>query len=166
MWDHGDETTLKPRRCPMPQPMLCLDEGVRHGAERLCPQCSKLHSQDVVTVLLGLMECDGRRTLSGRLSQVGEALSRREATPGGSRTGTPERAAAQTSRLPQTALGDRVGAWARATRRPVANGSWARAWYKDALSCWIADVPWLRSSPDKRRSAKPKRERFRGRSNG
>jgi DDE superfamily endonuclease len=59
----------------MPQPILCLDEEVCHFAERFGSLFSKPHYQYFVTVLLGLMECEGRRTLSGLLREVGQAPS-------------------------------------------------------------------------------------------
>lgn len=59
----------------MPQPIICLDEEVRHFAERFRSVFSKPQYQYFVTVLLGLMECDGRRTLSGVLSKVGQPPS-------------------------------------------------------------------------------------------
>ncbi len=35
MWyQTGEYKNLKPRRCPMPQPIICLDEEVRHFGER------------------------------------------------------------------------------------------------------------------------------------
>jgi hypothetical protein len=49
-----------------------LDEEVCHFAERFRSVFSKPHYQYFVTVLLGLMECEGKRTLSGVLSQVGQ----------------------------------------------------------------------------------------------
>jgi hypothetical protein len=61
--------------CPMPQPILCLDEEVYHFAKRFDALFSKLQYQYLVTVLLGLMECDGKRTLSGLLHEVSQALS-------------------------------------------------------------------------------------------
>ena len=48
---------------------------VRHFAERFRPLYSKPEYQYFVTVLLGLMECDGRRTLSGMLREVGQSPS-------------------------------------------------------------------------------------------
>ena len=59
----------------MPQPIICLDEEVRHFAERYRSLFTKPQYQYFVTVLLGLMECDGRRTLSGLLSKVGQPTS-------------------------------------------------------------------------------------------
>jgi DDE superfamily endonuclease len=55
----------------MPQPIICLDEEVCHFAERFGSLFSKPQYQYFVTVLLGLMECDGKRTLSGLLHEVG-----------------------------------------------------------------------------------------------
>jgi hypothetical protein len=70
VWYHtGNEKSLKPRRCPMPQPILCLDADVRQCAERFRSAFSKPHYEYVVTVLLGLLECEGRRTLSGIMSK-------------------------------------------------------------------------------------------------
>ena len=119
----------------MPQPIICLDEEVRHFAERFRSLFSKPQYQYFVTVLLGLMECEGRRTLSGVLREVGqssqsewaesvsrgspvvarsgggqlaEALSHRDAAAGCSRTGTAVTAATQASRPSQTAPRDRV----------------------------------------------------------
>ena len=59
----------------MPQPILCLDEEAYHFAKRFDALFSKPQYQYLVTVLLGLMECDGKRTLSGLLHEVGQALS-------------------------------------------------------------------------------------------
>jgi hypothetical protein len=49
----------------MPQPIICLDEEARHFAERFRSLFSKPQYQYFVTVLLGLMECEGRHTLVG-----------------------------------------------------------------------------------------------------
>src|SRR5260370_1142655 len=65
----------RPRRSQMPQPILCLDEEVSHFAKRFDVLFSRPQYQYLVTVLLGLMECDGKRTLSGLLHEVGQALS-------------------------------------------------------------------------------------------
>jgi hypothetical protein len=46
----------------MPHPLICLDEEVRHFAERFRSVFSKPQYQYFVTVLLGLMECEGKRT--------------------------------------------------------------------------------------------------------
>jgi hypothetical protein len=59
----------------MPQPILCLDEEVRQFVERFRSVFSKPQYQYFVTVLLGLLECNGRRTLSGVLSKVGQPPS-------------------------------------------------------------------------------------------
>jgi len=69
------KSRYRPRRCPMPQPILCLDEEVYHFAKRFDALFSRPQYQYLVTVLLGLMECDGKRTLSGLLHEVGQALS-------------------------------------------------------------------------------------------
>jgi hypothetical protein len=55
--------------------MLCLEKDVCHDAKRFGAVFSKPHSQSVVTVLLGLMECNGMRTLSGLRHEGGQALS-------------------------------------------------------------------------------------------
>ena len=44
----------------MPQPIICLDEEVCHFAERFRSVFSKPQYQYFVTVLLGLLECDGK----------------------------------------------------------------------------------------------------------
>src|SRR5437867_4829067 len=76
MWyEEGEETSQRPRRCPMPVPIRCLDESLRSFAERFREQFSKPQYQYFVTVLLGLMECEGRRTLSGLLREGGEHAS-------------------------------------------------------------------------------------------
>ena len=54
----------------MPVPIICLDDQVRHFAQRFRQGLSKPQYQYFVTVLLGLMECEGRRTLSGLVRQV------------------------------------------------------------------------------------------------
>jgi hypothetical protein len=56
----------------MPVPIICLDDELRHFAERFGVLFSKPQYQYFVTVLLGLMLCEGRRTLSGLLREVGE----------------------------------------------------------------------------------------------
>ncbi len=57
----------------MPVPIIGLDEEVRHFAERGRKGFSKPQYQYFVTVLLGLMLCEGRRTLSGLLEQIAES---------------------------------------------------------------------------------------------
>jgi hypothetical protein len=59
----------------MPVPIICLDENVCHFAERFRQLLSKPQYQYFVIVLLGLMECEGGRTLSGLLRQIGAGPS-------------------------------------------------------------------------------------------
>ena len=59
----------------MPVPILCLDEDVRYFAERFREGFSKPQYQHFVTVLLGLMLCEGTRTLSGLLQQIADSPS-------------------------------------------------------------------------------------------
>ena len=59
----------------MPQPIICLDEEVCHFAERFGSLFSKPQYQYFVIVLLGLIECEGRRTLSAVLREVGQSPS-------------------------------------------------------------------------------------------
>ncbi len=119
----------------MPVPIICLDEQVRHFAERFRQGLSKPQYQYFVTVLLGLMECEGRRTLRGLVRQVAagpslaglsrflseapweaaglaesplETLSGRDATVRGSRPATTTPRASQAPRPSQTARRDRV----------------------------------------------------------
>jgi len=54
----------------MPVPIICLDEDVRHFAQRFQNLMSKPQYQYFVTVLLGLMLCEGARTLTGLLRQI------------------------------------------------------------------------------------------------
>ena len=54
----------------MPVPIICLDKEVRHFAQRFQKLFTKPQYQYLVTVLLGLMECEGGRTLSGLLRQI------------------------------------------------------------------------------------------------
>jgi DDE superfamily endonuclease len=56
----------------MPVPMVCLDEEVRHFAERFEGLFTKPQYQYFVTVLLGLMQCEGRRTLWGVVREVAD----------------------------------------------------------------------------------------------
>jgi len=76
MWYQGEkEPLLKPRRCPMPIPIICLDEQLRQFAERFRQELSKPQYQYLVIVLLGLLLCEGRRTLRGLLRQVVDGAS-------------------------------------------------------------------------------------------
>jgi hypothetical protein len=59
----------------MPVPIICLDEEVRYFAQRFQKLFSKPQYQYLVTVLLGLMECEGRRTLSDLVRQIGAGPS-------------------------------------------------------------------------------------------
>src|SRR5260221_11229876 len=59
----------------MPQPIICLDEEVCHFAERFRSVFSKPQYQYFVTVLLGLLECEGKRTLSGIVSKIAQPPS-------------------------------------------------------------------------------------------
>ncbi len=54
----------------MPIPIICLDEALQHFAQRFRELLSKPQYQYFVTVLLGLMLCEGTRTLSGLLRQI------------------------------------------------------------------------------------------------
>ena len=54
----------------MPVPIICLDDQVRQFAERFRRHLSKPQYQYFVIVLLGLMLCEGTRTLSGLLRQI------------------------------------------------------------------------------------------------
>jgi hypothetical protein len=59
----------------MPVPIICLDEHLRHFAERFRDELSKPQYQYFVIVLLGLMLCEGARTLSGLLRQSADSAS-------------------------------------------------------------------------------------------
>ncbi len=59
----------------MPVPIICLDKNVRQFVERFREMFSKPQYQYFVTVLLGLMLCEGARTLSGLLQQIAESPS-------------------------------------------------------------------------------------------
>src|SRR5438093_10420669 len=75
MWYQEEDDSLRPRRYPMPVPIICLDEEVRHFAERFCKVFSKPQYQHFVTVLLGLMLCEGARPLSGLVQQIADSPS-------------------------------------------------------------------------------------------
>src|SRR5258708_3049755 len=59
----------------MPVPIICLDEHLRHFSERYRRLLSKPQYQYFVTVLLGLMLCEGARTLRGLLHQIADGPS-------------------------------------------------------------------------------------------
>ena len=54
----------------MPVPILCLDDEMHQFAERFRDQFSKPQYQHFVIVLLGLVLCEGRRTLSELVGEV------------------------------------------------------------------------------------------------
>ncbi|MBE7474083.1 MAG: transposase [Anaerolineales bacterium] len=59
----------------MPKPIVCLSVALCQFAEVFRPCFSQRQWKYFVIVLLGLIECEGRRTLSGLLSTVGEKVS-------------------------------------------------------------------------------------------
>jgi len=59
----------------MPKPIICLSTALRQFAEAFRPCFSKRQWKYFVTVLLGLVECEQRRTLCGLLASVGEKVS-------------------------------------------------------------------------------------------
>ncbi len=59
----------------MPVPIICLDDDLCHFVERYRRWFSKSQYRYFVIVLVGLLLCEGRRTLLGLLRQVAEASS-------------------------------------------------------------------------------------------
>ena len=59
----------------MPTPIRCLDDHLRHFVQRCRKFLSKPHCQYFVIVLLGLMLCEGRRTLLGVVRQIADGTS-------------------------------------------------------------------------------------------
>src|SRR6266516_4627958 len=59
----------------MPLPIICLDAELRHFAEEFRSELSLPQWQHFVTVLLGLMLCEGASTLLGMLRQVADGAS-------------------------------------------------------------------------------------------
>ena len=59
----------------MPVPIICLDESLRQFAERFRQELSKPQYQYFVIVLLGLMLCEGTRTLRGLLRHIADGSS-------------------------------------------------------------------------------------------
>jgi len=59
----------------MPKPIICLSAALRQFTEAFRPCFSKRQWKYFVTVLLGLVECEQRRTLRGLLTNVGEKVS-------------------------------------------------------------------------------------------
>src|SRR5258708_13031672 len=62
-WYQEETRILRPWRCPMPVPIVCLDDEVRHFAERFGGLFTKPQYQYFVTVLLALIESEGRQPL-------------------------------------------------------------------------------------------------------
>jgi len=59
----------------MPKPIVCLSEQLRQFLEAFRPCFSKRQWKYFVTVLLGLIECEERKTMTGILRVVGERIS-------------------------------------------------------------------------------------------
>jgi len=59
----------------MPVPIICLDDELCHFVQRYRERLSKPQYKYFVIVLLGLMLCEGRRTLVGLVEQVAEQVS-------------------------------------------------------------------------------------------
>src|SRR5579864_5105193 len=59
----------------MPMPIVCLDAALRQFVARFRPCLSKPQARYFEIVLLGLLLCEGRHTLSGLRRQVAAAVS-------------------------------------------------------------------------------------------
>jgi hypothetical protein len=59
----------------MPKPIICLSSALRQFLETFRPCFSRRQWMYFVTVLLGLVECEGQSTLTGFLRCVGEEIS-------------------------------------------------------------------------------------------
>jgi hypothetical protein len=59
----------------MPKPIVCLSEQLSHYLEAFRTCFSKRQWKYFVTVLLGLIECEERKTMTGILRVVGEQIS-------------------------------------------------------------------------------------------
>ncbi|GIK38053.1 MAG: hypothetical protein BroJett011_18860 [Chloroflexota bacterium] len=59
----------------MPKPIVCISTALCQFMEAFRPCFSQRQWKYFVIVLLGLIECEGRRTLSGLLTTVGEKVS-------------------------------------------------------------------------------------------
>ena len=59
----------------MPKPLVCLSEQLRQFAEYFRPCFSRHQWRYFVIVLLGLVECEERKTLTGLLRVIGESVS-------------------------------------------------------------------------------------------
>ena len=59
----------------MPKPILCLSAELRQYMEVFRPCFSKRQWKYFVIVLLGLIECEKKRTMTGVLRTIGERVS-------------------------------------------------------------------------------------------
>jgi hypothetical protein len=59
----------------MPKPIVCLSEQLRQFVEIFHSCFSKRQWKYFVIVLLGLIECEERKTMSGLLRMIGEQVS-------------------------------------------------------------------------------------------
>ena len=59
----------------MPKPIICLSEQLRQFAEYFRPCFSRRQWRYFVIVLLGFIECEERKTLTGLLRVIGESVS-------------------------------------------------------------------------------------------
>jgi hypothetical protein len=59
----------------MPKPIICLSEQLRQYLEIFRPCFSKRQWKYFVTVLLGLIECEERKTMTGILRVISERIS-------------------------------------------------------------------------------------------
>jgi hypothetical protein len=59
----------------MPKPIVCLSEQLHQFIEAFRPCLSKRQWKYFVTILLGLVECEERKTMTGLLRVVGERIS-------------------------------------------------------------------------------------------
>src|SRR3970040_1152515 len=59
----------------MPKPIVCLSEQLRQFAELFRSCFSKRQWKYFVIVLLGLVECEERKTMTGLLRVIGEQVS-------------------------------------------------------------------------------------------
>ena len=59
----------------MPKPIVCLSEQLRQFMEIFRSCLSQRHWKYFVSVVLGLVECEERKTLSGLLRMLGEQVS-------------------------------------------------------------------------------------------
>jgi hypothetical protein len=59
----------------MPKPIVCIAEQLRQFLELFCPCFSKRQWRYFVIILLGLVECEERKTMTGLLRVVGERIS-------------------------------------------------------------------------------------------